>query len=41
MLYKQFGELKYKYRSREFWRWGYYVDTVSKDTSRVAEYIKN
>ena len=25
MLYEQFGELKYKYRSREFWRKGYYV----------------
>ena len=28
MLYEQFGELKYKYRSREFWCKGYYVDTV-------------
>ena len=25
MLYEQFGELKYKYRSREFWCRGYYV----------------
>lgn len=23
MLYEQFGELKYKYRSKEFWRRGY------------------
>ena len=28
LLYEQFGELKYKYRSREFWCKGYYVDTV-------------
>ena len=37
MLYEQFGELKYKYRNREFW---YYVDTVGKNTSRIAEYIR-
>lgn len=24
MLYEQFGELKYKYRNREFWCRGYY-----------------
>ena len=41
MLYEQFGELKYKYRNREFWCRGYYVDTVGKNTSRIAEYIKN
>ena len=41
MLYEQFGELKYKYRNREFWCRGYYVDTAGKNTSRIAEYIKN
>ena len=41
MLYEQFGELKYKYRNREFWCKGYYVDTVGKNTSRIAEYIQN
>lgn len=41
MLYEQFGELKYKYRNREFWCKGYYVDTVGKNKSRIAEYIKN
>ena len=41
MLYEQFGELKYKYRNREFWCKGYYVDTVGKNTGRIAEYIKN
>ena len=42
MLYEQFGELKYKYRNREFWcRGWYYVDTVGKNESRIAEYMKN
>ena len=41
MLYEQFGELKYKYRSREFLCKGYYVDTAGKNTSRIAEYIAN
>ena len=41
MLYEQFGELKYKHRNREFWCRGYYVDTVGKNTSRIAEYIQN
>lgn len=41
MLYEQFGELKYKYRSREFWCRGYYVDTAGKNANRIKEYIKN
>ena len=41
MLYEQFGELKYKYRSREFWRKGYYVDTVGRNKKVIAEYIRN
>ena len=41
MLYEKFGELKYKYRSREFWCRGYYVDTAGKNAGRIAEYIKN
>lgn len=28
MLYEQFGELKYKYRNREFWCRGYYEPNV-------------
>ena len=39
MLYEQFSELKYKYRNREFWCKGYYVDTVGKNEARIAEYI--
>ena len=41
MMYEQFGELKYKYRSREFWCKEYYVDTVGKNESRIAEYVRN
>ena len=41
MLYEQFGELKYKYRNREFWCRGYYVDTVGKNEKRIAEYVRN
>ena len=33
--------MKYKYRNREFWCKGYYVDTVGKNESRIAEYIAN
>lgn len=40
MLYEQFGELKYKYCNREFWCKGYYVDTVGKNETRIAEYIR-
>ena len=38
MIYGQFGELTYKYTNREFWCKGYYVDTVGKNTARIAEY---
>ena len=41
MLYEKFGELKYKYRSREFWCRGYYVDTAGKHAGQIAEYIKH
>lgn len=41
MIYEQFPELKYKYRNREFWCKGYYVDTVGKNTHRIEEYIKH
>ena len=41
MLYEQFGELKYKYRSREFWCRGYYEETARKNAGRIQEYIKN
>ena len=28
MIYEKFPELRYKYRNREFWCRGYYVDTA-------------
>ena len=40
MLYEQFGDLKFKYRNREFWCRGYYVDTVGKNKTKIQEYIK-
>ena len=40
MLYEQFGDLKYKYRNREFWCKGYYVDTVGKNAKKSQEYIQ-
>lgn len=40
MLYKQFGELKDKYRNREFLCRGYYIDTTGKNSSRIAGYIR-
>ena len=41
MIYEQFPELKYKYRNREFWCKGYYVDTAGKNAHRIQEYIKH
>ena len=41
MIYEQFGDLKFKYRNREFWCRGYYVDTVGKDKQKIAEYIRH
>lgn len=41
MIYEQFGELKFKYRNREFWCRGYYVDTVGKNKAKIAEYIRH
>ena len=30
MIYERWGTLKFKYRNREFWCKGYYVDTVTQ-----------
>ena len=40
MIYERWGNLKFKYRNREFWCKGYYVDTVGKNTQKIQEYIK-
>lgn len=39
MIYEKWGNMKYKYRNREFWCRGYYVNTVGKDTKKIKEYI--
>ena len=41
MIYEKFGNLKFKYRNREFWCKRYYVDTVGMNAKKIAEYIKN
>ena len=41
MIYERWGNLKFKYRNREFWCKGYYVDTVGKNTTKIKEYIEN
>ena len=41
IIYQRWGNLKYKYRNRELWCRGYYVDTVGKNKAKIAEYIRN
>ena len=41
LIYQKFSNLMYKYRHREFWCTGYYVDTVGKNTKIIKEYIAN
>ena len=31
MIYEKWGNIKYKYRNRQFWCRGYYVDTVGRN----------
>ena len=41
LIYQRFTNLMLKYRHREFWCTGYYVDTVGKNTKKIKEYIAN
>ena len=41
MMYEKFGNLKFKYGNKNFWCRGYYVDTVGKNTQKIADYISN
>ena len=41
IIYQKWGNVKFKYRNREFWCRGYYVDTVGKNTNKIKEYIRN
>ena len=39
MIYERWGNRKFKYRNRQFWCRGYYVDTVGKDEKKIRAYI--
>lgn len=41
MIYEKWGNMKYKYRNRQFWRRGYYVSTVGKNEKVISAYISN
>ena len=41
MICEKWGNMRYKYRNRQFWCRGYYVDTVGKNTKAIKEYIAN
>ena len=41
LIYQKFANMKFKYRKREFWCRGYYVDTAGKNTAKIQEYIAN
>ena len=41
LIYQKYANMKFKYRNREFWCRGYYVDTVGKNTKKIKEYIAN
>ena len=41
MISEKYPELKYKYRNREFWCRGYYVDTAGKNQKRYRSISKS
>ena len=41
LIYAKYVNMKFKYRNREFWCRGYYVDTVGKNTKKIKDYIAN
>ena len=41
MIYERWGNMKFKYRNRQFWCRGYYVDTVGKNEIAIKKYIEN
>ena len=41
LISQKWADMKFKYRNREFWCRGYYVDTVGKNTAKIKEYIAN
>ena len=41
IIYDKWGNMKFKYRNRQFWCRGYYVDTVGKNEIAIKKYIEN
>ena len=41
LIYNKWGNMKFKYRNRQFWCRGYYVDTAGKNTKKIQEYIRH
>ena len=41
MIYQKYANMKFKYRNRQFWCRGYFVDTVGKNAKKIEEYIRN
>ena len=41
MIYQKYGNMKFKYRNRNFWCRGYYVDTAGKDAKKIQKYIQD
>ena len=41
LIYQKWANMKFKYRNREFWCRGSYVDTVGKNAVKIKEYIAN
>ena len=40
MIFDRFANLKYKFSNRHFWSRGYYVDTVGRNKTAIANYIR-
>lgn len=41
IIHERHANLKYRHGNRSFWCRGYYVDTVGKNTKKMAEYLQN
>jgi len=41
MIYEKYGNMKFRYRNRQFWCRGYYVDSTGKNAKKIREYIQN
>ena len=41
LIYQKYANMKFKYRNREFWCRGHYVDTAGKNDIKIKEYIAN